>query len=204
MKKHKINPDVRPEIILVILFFACFVIGMIISFMVHGESPDERYQWLNTSLMYLRYGEINYGDVLFYVLKKRCSIIFLLFLICMTGKGRLFLPVGGAIAGAFCGFYVTEFVCCKGILGSGLFIMTLFPHYICYAYGYYALVALFSRSTVARKNINRSGQYKERPVTGNRIDFIKKYVPIAVVIIGIVLECYVNPFFLKIFLKFFM
>lgn len=204
MKKHKINLDVRPEMILALLFFAGFIIGMIISFIANKEPADEKYQWLNTSLMYLRYGEINYGDVLFYVLKKRCSIILFLLLICMTGKGRLFLPVGGAIAGAFCGFYVTEFVCCKGILGSGLFIMTLFPHYICYAYGYYALVMLFSKSTVVRKGINQVGQYGTLTAERNRIDFIKKYIPIAVVIIGIVLECYVNPFFLKIFLKIFM
>ncbi len=204
MKKHRINLDLRPEMILVLLFFAGFIIGMTISFMVNKDAADERYQWLNTSLMYLRYGEINYGDVLFYVLKKRCSIILFLLLICVTKKGRLFIPIGGAIAGAFCGFYVTEFVCCKGILGSGLFIMTLFPHYICYAYGYYALVALFSKGTVTRKKINHIGQYGGALAEGNRNDFIKKYIPIAVVIIGIVLECYVNPFFLKIFLKIFM
>lgn len=203
MKKYKHYFDFRPEIILMLLFFSAFIVGMILSFVSRGETADGK-QWLNTSLLYLRYGEINYIDVLFYILKKRLSVILLLLLICMTGKGRVILPLGGAIAGAFGGFYITEFICLKGILGSALFLVTIFPHYICYAYGYYSLVKILSNNKNKSIDINRHGQYGGLPAGKNNVHLIKKYLPIAVVIMGIVLECYVNPFFVKIFLKFFI
>ncbi len=204
MKKYRFDLNLRPENVLIVLLFAGFMIGMILSFLSHGNATDMSYEWLNTSLMYLRYGEINYGDVLFYVLKKRCIVVLFLFLICMTGKGRFLLPLGGAVVGVFCGFYITEFICCKGILGCGLFLITLFPHYICYAYGYYVLVAMLSKGMVRKKEINRLGQSGGFAIAENYGNMLKKYTPIAVVIMGIVLECYVNPFFLKIFLKIFM
>lgn len=204
MKKYKYDLNIRPENVLIILLFSGFILGMIFSFFTHGNREEVEADWLNTALLYLRYGEINYGDMLFYVLKKRCTVIIFLFLICMTAKGRVLLPLGGAVAGAFCGFYITEFICCKGILGSGLFFVTIFPHYLCYAYAYYVLVTMRWNETAIRKEINRLGQSGNIIVTGKQRNILKKYTPIAVVIIGMVLECYVNPFIIKIFLKIFM
>ena len=63
-----------PFTMIFLLFFVAFIVGMILSFVSQGETSDGN-QWLDTSLLYLRYGEINYIDVLFYVLKKRLSAL---------------------------------------------------------------------------------------------------------------------------------
>lgn len=204
MKKYKPALNLRPGNIVIVLFLAGFVLGMVFAFLSQNNSSDLRYQWLDSAFMYLKYGELDYGNILFYVLKKRIGLILLLILICLTGKGKYILTGGVALAGGFCGFFITEFIRYKGILGSGLFFATIFPHYICYIYGYYVLIGLLFRKRTNNTGVDQYGQYNFEKVSLNNRGFIKKYAPIAVVIIGMLLECYVNPFFVKIFLKIFM
>lgn len=204
MRRFKSDICLRPDSMLFLLFVLGFIIGMVISFMHQNGISEVQYQWLDTTLMYLRYSEISYGEILFYVLKKRIGLILLIILICFTGKGKYILPAGGVIIGGFCGFFITEFIQYKGILGSALFMVSILPHYICYIYGYYTLIVFLNHQRMKMNNINQVGQFTSRSGTVNGRNFIKKYAPIAVVIMGILLECYVNPFFLKIFIKIFM
>lgn len=204
MRKYRPAFDLRPENMVVVLFFAGFVLGVVFAFLYQNKSGDLPYQWLESAFMYLKYGEVDYGEMLFYVLKKRFTMLFILLLICLTGKGKYILTGGGALVGGFFGFFITEFIQYKGIIGSGLFCVTIFPHYICYLYGYYVLINLLSRARNNKTSINQVGQYSSINIRREEQKFIKKYSVLAVVIIGMLLECYVNPFFVKLFLKIFI
>lgn len=202
MGVRRLEQYMKPNIIIYVLLLGGFLIGMVISFAGSNGVGMMELSWLDSTIMYLKYGEIQYLDMLFYVIKKRLSVILILLLLCMSGKGKYFLLGGVALAGCFLGFFVSEFIICKGIMGSIFLFICLFPHYLCYIYAYYQLLMSIQNKT--EYSINQSGQWNLKRSNINGRNIIKKMWPIAVVIIGILLECYVNPFFLKIFLKFFM
>lgn len=194
---------IKPENFIYIIFIVSFLLGILLSFFFHKNNV-QGVLWLEQIIQYVKYGEIQYGDLLLYVLKRRCIIIAIIILLCISGRGKFFLLGGVGLAGGFAGFYITEFVVAKGILGSLLFAVSIFPHYICYAYGYMCLLHWMIKTTEKQKSINQGSQKK---ISFSNIDtqnLIKKLSPVAVVIIGILLECYVNPFILKLFLKIFM
>lgn len=203
MKYRHYERYIKPETLIYIVFLVCFLVGMLFSFLFQKDEVKELL-WLEHILQYLKYCEIQYGDLLLYIIKRRCIIIAIIILLCISGKGKFFLLGGAGLAGGFAGFYITEFVVAKGILGSLLFAVSIFPHYICYAYGYMCLLHWMIKTTEKQKSINQGSQKK---ISFSNIDtqnLIKKLSPVAVVIMGFLLECYVNPFILKIFLKIFM
>lgn len=203
MKIKNLERYFQPNSIIYILLLFGFVIGMILAFAMKTPEDDGRLFWLDNILMNLKYSEIQYGDLLFYVLKKRLSLLILIAILCISGKGKYFLAGGLVLAGGFVGFFITEFIMVKGILGSVLFVVSIFPHYLFYGYAYYRLFLFLNRSKGAKTDVNQMSQ-KIKNMEHKEISFVKIIVPYAVVIIGILLECYVNPFFLKIFLKIFM
>ena len=142
--------------------------------------------------------------MLFYVLKKRIAVIVFWVILCLSGKGKYFLLGGVGVYGAFVGFYITEFIIIKGILGSLFFAVCIFPHYLFYAYGYYKALLYLNNKNITRENINQIGQNTKALSYAKHAKTAKILAPFAVVIIGIMLECYVNPFLVKIFLKIFM
>ncbi len=202
--KHYYTHHLKPGTIIYILFLTGFIVGMIMPFIKLKQESGQENFWLDNILLYLKYGEIQYGDLLFYVLKKRVLWMVIFILLGLSEKGKYILLGVVGVAGAFSGYYITEFVMAKGILGGILFIISIFPHYLCYGYGYVGYLIFLNQSVKKTKNINHGSQNRIhlRNIEGKKI--IKKITPIAVVIIGIVLECYVNPIFLKIFLKIFM
>ena len=203
LKYRHYEQYIKSENLIYIIFLVSFIVGMLLSFLFQKNDAQEAL-WLEQILQYVKYGEIQYGDMLFYVLKRRVITIVIIILLCISGRGKFFLMGGVGLAGGFAGFYITEFVVAKGILGSLLFAVSIFPHYICYAYGYMCLLHWMIKTTKKQKSINQGSQKK---ISFSNIDtqnLIKKLSPVAVVIMGILLECYVNPFILKLFLKIFM
>ena len=203
MKYRHYEQYIKSENLIYIIFLVSFIVGMLLSFLFQKNDAQEAL-WLEQILQYVKYGEIQYGDMLFYVLKRRVITIVIIILLCISGRGKYFLMGGVGLAGGFAGFYITEFVVAKGILGSLLFAVSIFPHYICYAYGYMCLLHWMIKTTKKQISINQGSQKK---ISFSNIDtqnLIKKLSPVAVVIMGILLECYVNPFILKLFLKIFM
>ncbi len=203
MKYRHYERYIKPETFIYIIFFISFLAGIII-FFVFQKDEVQGILWLEHILQYVKYSEIQYGDMFLYVLKRRIIMIAIIVLLCISGKGKYFLMGGVGLAGGFAGFYIIEFVVMKGILGSVLFAVSLFPHYLCYAYGYICLLRGLMKVTKKANIINRDSQNKICFSDINTKDLMKKLSPVAVVIIGILLECYVNPFILKLFLKIFM
>lgn len=203
MKYRHYEQYIKSENLIYIIFLVSFIVGMLLSFLFQKNDAQEAL-WLEQILQYVKYGEIQYGDMLFYVLKRRVITIVIIILLCISGRGKYFLMGGVGLAGGFAGFYITEFVVAKGILGSLLFAVSIFPHYICYAYGYMCLLHWMIKTTKKQTSINQGSQKKISFSNINTQNMIKKLPPVAVVIMGILLECYVNPFILKLFLKIFM
>lgn len=204
MDVRRLEQYIKPNIIIYMLLLSGFLIGMVISFAGSGGEGTMQLTWLDSAIMYLKYGEIQYLDMLFYIIKKRLGVVLLLLILCMSGKGMYFLLGGVALAGGFLGFFVSEFIIYKGILGSAFLFVSLFPHYLCYIYAYYQLLMFIQKKSNIKEGINRIGQWRAENITSEGKNIVKRLAPIAVVIIGMLLECYVNPFFLKIFLKIFM
>lgn len=204
MKIRHLERQLQPNNIIYVLLVLGFVIGMVLAFAIKDPESEGKLLWLDNILLYLKYSEIQYGDMLFYVLKKRLSLVFFIAILCISGKGKYFLAGGVVLAGGFAGFFITEFIIAKGILGSILFIVSIFPHYLFYGYAYYRLLLFLLRYKGMRLKINQSGQKTSKTFELKEGKYIQKVAPFAVVIIGMLLDCYVNPFFLKIFLKIFM
>ncbi len=204
MKYRRFERYLHPNTIIYLLFLGGFLIGMFLAFLLVKEGNEQQLLWIEHILQYMKYSEIQYGDFVFYVLKRRITFIIILALLCMSGKGKYLLMGGMAIEGGFVGFYITEFVIAKGILGSVLFAVSIFPHYLCYGYSYLFLLQWLIKRRNKQTAINRDGQNERYFREINTKDLLNKLAPIAVVIMGILLECYVNPIILKIFLKIFM
>lgn len=204
MKIKYLDRHIEPKLLIYLLLLGGFLIGMVLAFIGMEETDAQGVFWLDNILMYLQYGDVQYGDMLFYVLRKRITFILLLVILCMSGKGKYFLLSGVGVAGGFVGYFITEFIIAKGILGSLIFVFSIFPHYLCYAYAYYRLLIFILKFQGHTQTINQLGQKQFLAGEKSERDLLKKILPVAVVIIGILLECYVNPFFLKIFLKIFM
>ncbi len=204
MKKRNLEALFTYNFIIGMFFFVGFILGMVLSFTTSSDDAQRNLPWLDSALMYLKHGEIYYGDMLFYVLKKRLPVVLIMTLLCFWKKGKLVLLTGVGVFGGFVGYFITEFILAKGILGSLLFLVILFPHYLCYVYGYYKALQLTNAASVKQYDINRVGQKEWADIGLNDREIIKKILPMAVVIIGILFECYVNSFFLKLFLKIFM
>ena len=204
MKLRQIERYIKPSNLIVIIFIIGFIGGLTVSFFMAGNSSTEELLWLDTVLLYIKYGEIQYADMLFYILKQRITAIIIIIILCMSGKGKYILTGIVGVVGGFAGFFITEFVVAKGILGSMLFLVTIFPHGIFYAYAYLCFLMSFYNNSSIMTIINQYSQKTPSVIESNSRVLRKKIMPVAVVIIGILLECYVNPFFLKLFLKIFM
>lgn len=202
MKKRSFEGLFTLKLLIIVIFLGAFIIGMLLA--LAGIGRNESIAWPDTLLIYLKYGEIHYGDMLFYVLNKRIAVIVFFAILCMSGKGKYFLLGGVGAYGAFAGFFVTEFIIIKGILGSIFFAVCIFPHYLFYAYGYYKILMGLDKKYIPKELVNQVGQKTAALSHIKSEKIIKTIAPFAVVIIGILLECYVNPFLVKIFLKIFM
>ena len=112
-----------------------------------------------------------------YLLKVRGLQIGFIMVMCYLRKKELAAFIWGFITGMGFGFFIYDLFVQFGIGGVGGYVFVIFPHYLCYFWAYKNLF-------VADRNS-------------------QKVKMMGVVIIGIVLECYVNPMFLKIFSKIF-
>lgn len=142
--------------------------------------------------------EMNYLDYkrtayLIYLIKIRgLQMAFVFFMSCIHRK-KLGLGIWAYLIGCGCGIGICAMIEKWGLFGIPGYFMMIFPHYLCY---------LFSYSKYYE--IDQMGQNMRTRRAGEDGGMIKKIAIIGVVIIGIILECYVNPFFIKLFSKIFL
>lgn len=137
-----------------------------------------------------RYVEYVKSSYLFYLIRIRGMQAAIVALFMGLHKRKQGLSLWGFMTGfgfGIGGFAMFRRLGMPGIMGYFLMIM---PHYLCYLSGYGICW-----------DIDYSGQEKNG-LEGYLIG--KMMAGLGVVIIGILLECYVNPFFIKLFINLFL
>lgn len=159
-----------------------------------GESvlQDEMFfgERLFESEKYTEYKKISY---LIYLLKIRGLQTALIIFMGAIRKKKLGLFLWAWLTG--CGFGMGGFVMVQrwGAPGGLGYLFMILPHYLCYFYAYGAC-----------QNNDYYGQYSAEQGVQNNGKLWQNIMIIGVVITGILLECYVNPFFIKLFANLFL
>ena len=204
MRYKKTNYFLSEKNIFYIFIFLGFLFGMVLSFVYKGKNGIEDEVWLDNLLLSLQYGDIYYNSMFFYVLKKRFHVLFIILILYISKIGKYTLLVGPVCIGGIFGFFITQFIQCKGILGCILFVTMMFPHAFFYCYSYYIIFNKIFYLLFKKNIIDCNGQSEKQKYIKNTLNLTEYILPVIVVIIGMLLECYVNPFLMKIFLKIFL
>lgn len=173
--------------------FTGMVFGFVFLWVFDGRIlQDEMFfgEKLFQDMEYLRNETVSY---FVYLLKVRGLQLAFVILMSCIGRKKLGLGIWGWLTGI--GFGIGEYAMVKkwGMPGVPGYLFLILPHYLCYFYSYiqYVKIDYFGQNKSIRKDAG----------TGS---LGAKMMLIGVVIIGILLECYVNPFFVKLFSKIFL
>ncbi len=154
------------------------------------------------TLYYMKYMEMNYGAFFYYVLKKRLGGMIILIVLSTTYLG-LFLCMGTAFwFGASAGAVLTVAILRYGIKGILLYVISLFPQCIIYIPAFFLLL-------VWCENLCRGIYYQKRFCNEKGIALFKTihpnklFISILLLLLGCILESFVNPTILLQFLKIF-
>ncbi len=174
------NTEKRERMIWTVFFFA----GFLVSIAAVCRLPDalvRRSEFLDVGMLSrIRYLEINKSGLFLYSLQQRLGIAVFLILLAAAGfggVGNFLLPVW---AGLSAGGVLTALSMRYGIKGPILFLGAVLPQQGLLIPGYLMLLDWCMRKQGKRQLL----------------------LALAVVITGCVLESYVNPFFLKVALRF--
>ena len=188
-----------------ILFFViCFVLGICITNLCKGEIVEKQGFLDEYTLLCMSHVEIDYLKYLVYLLQKRVGAILLLAILSSTYLGFACIYTYIGWLGAAAGIFLTGAGIRYGTKGILLFLGGMLPHqlilvpcgiiFICWCYSMCA--ALYY-----------PGHCSE-PIYGSKKQFIIRKIMqfqifVGVVIIGCLVECYVNPYIYTKILKLF-
>ncbi len=169
-----------------ILFLVSFFCGiLIITIMAKGKIPENTLMNQALAGNFLEEGW-NHKALFLQCLWKRGTVLFLIVLLTCTVMRVWVCRVMIIWLGFVVGMLLKLFYLWYGMKGMGLLLVSMLPHYLFYIMAYGLLYWNFEK---------------------NRMRMRKNYFPvvlaIAVVIMGIVLESYVNPFLVRGYLKIF-
>lgn len=159
-----------------------------------GESIIQDEMFFGSRLFetekYTEYKRISY---FIYLLKIRgLQAVFIVFMSILRKK-KIGLFLWAWLTG--CGFGMGGFIMVQrfGMPGALGYLFMILPHYICY---FYAYGGCFENDHYSQQE--KRGGKRNYEKTG------KNFLITGVVIMGILLECYVNPFFIKLFVNLFL
>nr|MBQ8253733.1 stage II sporulation protein M [Lachnospiraceae bacterium] len=199
-ERTEIRVKSREEHRQLIFFLAGFLIGVLYIYFT-GNAGKEGVDFLSVqNLMQVKYMEIIYEDYFIYLLKKRIGIVLLLVAFSLALPGKYILFGFLMMFGCSMGSMISVLVMRHGIRGVLLFLGLVLPQDLIYVPVLFGWVYL-----LAGWNEGMFGYVPGRNKSGNRIRglFFKILCLLGVTIIGILLECYVNPKTLNFCLKFF-
>ena len=169
-----------------ILFGICFFAGIVwITLLARGKTPENTLLNQSLSITFLEQGW-NRGALFFQCLYSRGIIMLLLILLAYTPLRKMTFGIVTVWAGISLGMLFKLFFCWYGIRGLGLLVVSFLPHFLFYWMAYGLLYWEMDRQ---RMRLTKSP--------------VGIFIAIGVVIMGIVIESYVNPFLLRSYLKIF-
>lgn len=152
------------------------------------------------TLYRMKYMTVDSGVLFAYVLCKRCRNFFVLIIMATTYLGLVFCGGITVKYGFSIGFFISTAIYRYGIKGLLLGIVGAFPQYLCYVPAILLLIRWceeLHRSIYFYHNITGQGK-KSLPGRLGKLALI-----LIVLVLGCILECFVNPVLLKGFLQFF-
>lgn len=179
----------------ILLFGICFVAGICITNLLRGEIIDKAGFLDEYSLLCMSHVEIDYTNYLLYLLQKRIGMTVLLAILSSTYLGIACIYIYIGWLGAAMGIFLSGAGIRYGTKGILLFLGGMIPHqlllvpcgiiFICWCYRMCAALYYPGRC--------------QETVYGSRKQFIMRKIVqlqiiLGVVIIGCLLECYVNPY----------
>ncbi len=190
----------RKEYRQLLLFLAGFLIGVLYIYFtgrLQGKSSDVLSI---QNLMQILYIDIKFWDYFFYLMKVRVCILLGLFMasLALPGKYLLygFLIVFGCSMGSMLSILIVRY----GIKGIFLFLALVFPQDIIYIPAIFSGIAIlieFNEKLFERQKIKYRGEVMHHN-TWEQVVLL-----LGVTIIGVAVECYVNPLLVKWCLKIF-
>ncbi len=169
-----------------LLFGVCFFIGiLIITIFAKGKVPENTMLNQTLSFSFLEEGW-NQKALFLQCLYSRGMIMLLLLFLAYTTWRKLAFRLITAWIGFSLGILCKLFFCWYGVSGIGLLIVSLLPHFLFYWMAYGLLYWEMDK--------------RQFRVVKSKVGI---FIAIGVVIMGIVVESYVNPFLLRAYLKIF-
>ena len=156
---------------------------------------------LDEDMLYrMKYMTVDSRGLFLYVLCKRCRNFIVLIIMATTYLGLVFCGGITVKYGFSIGFFISTSIYRYGIKGLLLGIVGAFPQYLCYVPAILLLIRWcedLHRSIYFYHNITGQGK-KSLPGRLGRLALV-----FLTLLLGCVLECFVNPVLLKGFLQFF-
>ena len=167
-------------------FLICFVAGIILANMLGADGVQKNGSLTRYYLKQFQYTDIQVEELLWHVGCNRLVVFLLLFMFSMIPRGKyahgLFVAWSGFAYGYFCVLSISAF----GILGLVLCLLALFPHFLAYVPVYLGMLQI-SEHPREHKGWHR---------------FVAVMLLLLLLIIGILLESYINPIILQKVLNF--
>ena len=168
-------------------FLACFLVGIVLANLLGADSFQKNGSLTRYYLKQFQYTDIQSQELLWHVGCNRVVLFLGLLVFGTIPKGKLihvlFVAWSGFAYGYFCVITISAF----GAKGLLLCLLALFPQFLAYVPAYFGLVRLAEHR---REHAGWRGM-------------VAIVLLLAVLIVGILLESYINPLILQKILKFF-
>ena len=183
-----------------VFFLTGFLLGVLYIYFTGEYKAQGTDIFSVQNLMQLQYTEIRYREYFWYLLKNRTAVLLVLGACSLALAGKYLLFGFLMLLGCSMGSMLSVLVLRYGLGGMLLFAGLVFPQgfvYIPAVFGWVAMLTNWNEGIFGR----RSALYQRMQGKKGKVRRIIFWI--GVTIIGILLECYVNPVVLKLCLKIF-
>lgn len=181
--------------ICVLLFLIAFFAGIAASCILLPLQKSEIFH--EESLRRISNIDAASMDVLWFIGKKRFKALFLIGLLTMAGLGPIVFYGIFCIWGFACGMMLTALCGSLGLIGVLVFILMGFPQILFYLAGWF--LYFFFQKSLEEQRMERGKYFYGKGKRGTYAFLLAAMF--IVVIMGILIESYVNPYILKNFLN---
>ncbi len=177
-----------------VFFLAGFLLGVLYIYFA-GDSNGEGVDFFSVqNLMQFKYVEIVHEEYFLYLLRKRVGVLLVLTVLSLALAGKYLLSGFLMLFGCSMGSLLSVLIVRCGLKGMLLFFGLILPQdfvYLPAVFGWVAVLSEWNEGVFGGRNVMyRRGGGKRGKL--KRILFL-----CGVTIIGILLECYVNPVVVK-------
>ncbi|MDD6037394.1 MAG: stage II sporulation protein M [bacterium] len=173
--------DISVKNLLMIIFFCFFFVGIITANIIDTNVTNDNGVLTRYYLKQLEYSTWNSNELLVYVAGFRGVLFLSLLLLGILCKGYLIHYLFVAWNGFSYGYFCVATICGFGLYGLLFCIASVIPQFLVYVPVYLYLIGL---TNVRRKEVKLSW-------------FGKLFFLIVLLLLGILLESYINPTILK-------